>query len=136
MLNPFAVPDSWNDLFLSDKPMVRTSAFWTCALAMAYAVIFSTGFAIRLWAVRSVIPDVALAVPVLVFLDVVLIYLGWRFLAFVEDIRETVRQVPKEQSVALLRSGRAVTRIFYSLMFGVGIALALASMLLVLPGAR
>jgi hypothetical protein len=130
MFNPLTEPESWNDLFLSEKPMAKTSAFWTCLLALAYAAIVAGGLGIRLAAGKHAHPAYAYAIPALVILTGFLFYLGWRFLGFIESIRQVVSEVPREQAVIVLRAARAATRLFYSSMLGVGIALMIAKLLI------
>ncbi len=131
MFNPLVIPHSWDDLFLTEKAIVRTSAFWTCLLSTAYPVIFASGLALR-----SGFSGDSIAVLPLVCIPGVLIYFGWLFLDFVNSIRELLHYVPKEQAALLLGAGRTVTRLFYSLMFTVGTALIIARMWMLPPHGR
>ena len=130
MFNPLVIPHSWDDLFLPEKAMVRTSALWVCLLSVAYPAILAIGLALRLGFSGD-----SIAVVLLVCIPGVLIYFLWLFLDFVNSLRELIDYVPKEQAALLLRTGRTVTRLFYSLMFAVGTALVIGR-LWMLPPAR
>ena len=130
MFNPLAVPDSWDDLYLPEKAMARTTPFWACLLWLVYGEIAANGLAWRL----AHSPNAStLMVPPLLCLAVALIYFGWLFLDFVNSMREVIHHLPKEQAETLLRAGRRATRLFYSLMITVGMALTIARMLMLSP---
>ncbi len=131
MFNPLVIPDTWDNLFVGNKPALRTAAGWTCAWSVLFALVAAGGLGSYLIQHGDTISTTHVALPAIVISMAFLLFLCGKFIAFVADIRETVRTIPADQSAIVLRAARSVIRLFYTLVTIIGIALIVTRMLLV-----
>ncbi len=116
-------PHSWDDALRGTRPLVRTSLFWACLPAFLLAFIMTGGIAIR---VMFELPAKApLLAPPLFLTNVIVVYIGWRFLGFLREVRALLQAVP-EQADGVLSIARWTARLFTFGMMGIGIAMVVA----------
>ena len=120
-------PHSWDEAYRGDRPLRRTSLFWACLPAFLLAFMMTVGIAVRVFLQAPT--KASVLVTALAVLEVVILYIGWRFLRFIDAVRELLSSAPN-QSEDILGLARWTARLFIFGMTGIGMAMMVSLMLL------
>lgn len=127
MLAIMSEPHSWDAAYRGGKPLRRTSLFWACLPAFLLAFVTTGGIAVRVFLQAPT--KAAVLVPALAAMEVMILYIGWRFLRFIGAVRELIAGAP-DQSEDILGLARWTARLFIFGMTGIGMAMLVSLMLL------
>lgn len=127
LANILREPGSWDEAYQGEKSLVRTTLFWACLPAFLNAVLATAGLAVHI--LLRVPGRATVIVPAMVMMEVFVLYNGWQFLGFVQEVRDLLPRAPDERG-AILSLGRYTARLFIFAMTVIGMAMIIGLLLL------